>query len=272
MHGAGNDFVLVDGLDAPISPQLDMAQVAQLLCPRRFGVGADGLLSLEPSEIADARMRMWNPDGTTDMCGNGLRCVAWLAHRFGHIKKEKFSIETIAGVRTIQILPDGRIRTTMGVPQTAPALVPIETAASLVDGTLEVGGQTIENVTALSTGSTHTIIFRDAPLSENEFQKLSPILEHHPLFPLRTSMMWTVPKGDNRFEIRIWERGAGETLACGTGACAVAVAAQITGRANGPVIVESRGGELEVEWNAPNGEITLTGHATYVFAGQADLS
>ena len=126
----------------------------------------------------------------------------------------------------------------------------------------------INNATALSTGSTHTVIFRDAPLNENEFQSWSPLLEHHALFPARTSIMWAVPDGANRFAIRIWERGAGETLACGTGACAIAVAARLTGRARGPVIVESRGGELEVEWDAPDGEIYLTGRASYVYAGE----
>ena len=271
MHGAGNDFVLLDGISAPISPQLDMARVAQLLCIRHFGIGADGLLSLEPSAVADARMRMWNPDGTPDMCGNGLRCVAELAHRLGHIQKIDFAIETIAGVREIQRLPDGRIRAAMGVPQTAPAIVPIETATPLIDSTIEVGGETINHATALSTGSTHTVIFRDAPLGEAEFQTLSPQLENHQLYPARTSIMWAVPDGANKFKIRIWERGAGETLACGTGACAVAVAAQLTNRATGPIIVESRGGALEVEWNQPDGEITLTGRATYVYAGEIEL-
>ena len=276
MHGAGNDFVLLDALRAPISPQLDMRELAQLLCARHFGVGADGLLTLEASNLADARMRMWNPDGTTDMCGNGLRCVAELAHRLGHIKKENFAIETIAGVREIQILSDGRIRAAMGIPQWAPAIVPIDAATPLVNGTLKIDGETLENASALSTGSTHTVIFRDAPLTEAEFQKLSPQLENHPLFPARTSVMWAVadksaPDGANKFAIRIWERGAGETLACGTGACAVAVAALATGRAKGPIIVESRGGELEVEWNESDGEITLTGRATYVYAGQMEL-
>ncbi len=273
MHGAGNDFVLLDGISAPLSPQLDMTRVAQLLCARHFGIGADGLLTLEPcdSNVADARMRMWNPDGTPDMCGNGLRCVAELAHRLGHIQKNNFAIETIAGVRQIQRLPDGRIRAAMGVPQWAPAIVPINTATPLLDGTLEVAGETLENVTALSTGSTHTVIFRDAELGEAAFQTLSPQLENHPLFPARTSVMWAVPDGANKFKIRIWERGAGETLACGTGACAVGVAAIETGRAIGSILVESRGGELEVEWNQPDGEIALTGRATYVYAGEIAL-
>ncbi len=267
MHGAGNDFVLLDGLRAPISPQLDIAALAQLLCPRHFGVGADGLLSLERSEIADARMRMWNPDGTPDMCGNGLRCVAQLAHQLGYINKDNFTIETIAGIREVERLKDGRIRAAMGVPQFAPAIVPIATETPLVDGMLEIDGQILPNVTALSTGSTHTVIFRDAPLGEAEYQTLSPLLEHHPLFPARTSIMWAVADGADQFKIRIWERGAGETLACGTGACAVAVAAIATKRARGPVTVESRGGELEVEWNGAESEITLTGRATYVYAG-----
>ena len=270
MHGAGNDFVLLDGFNRAISPELDMARVAQLLCARRFGVGADGLLALEPSPYADARMRMWNPDGTSDMCGNGLRCVAALAHHLGYITRPEFAIETVAGVRAIWRLADGRIRTAMGRPQWAPAAVPLAATTALREGAIQVAGQTVSHATALSTGSTHTVIFRDAPLAEREFQTLSPLLEIHPLFPERTSVMWAVAQGADRFQIRIWERGAGETLACGTGACAVAVAAQMTDRARGPVTVESRGGKLQVEWNAPDGEIYLTGHTTYVFAGQTE--
>ncbi len=272
MHGAGNDFVVLDGLSDPISPQLDIAQLAQLLCLRHTGVGADGLLTLEPSRVADARMRMWNPDGTPDMCGNGLRCVAQLAHQFAHVQKDEFFIETIAGIRSIHKLADGRIRTAMGVPQWEPAIVPIAAERPLINGRLEVGGQTLENVSALSTGSTHTVIFRDAPLGEAEFQQLSPQLENHPLFPARTSVMWAVASSSNRFDIRIWERGAGETLACGTGACAVGVAAMATGRAHGPITIQSRGGALQVEWDQSDGEITLTGHATYVFAGEIKLA
>ena len=269
MHGAGNDFVLLDGLGAPISSLLDMAELAQLLCARHIGIGADGLLTLEPSQSADLKMRMWNPDGTPDMCGNGLRCVAALAHRLNHVQTENFSVETIAGIRAIALRPDGQIRAAMGHPQWNPAAVPLRAGTPVLrDATLEIGAQTIPNATALSTGSTHTVIFRDAPLDENEFEHLSPLLENHPLFPARTSVMWAVADGQNRFKIRIWERGAGETLACGTGACAVAVAAQLTGRARAPIQIESRGGTLEVEWDAPNGEIHLTGRATYVFAGQ----
>ena len=268
MHGAGNDFVLLDLLSAPISPVLDMAEAAQLLCARHFGVGADGLLTLEASEVADVGMRMWNPDGTPDMCGNGLRCVAALAHRLNHVGKREFTVETLAGVRAISLCADGGIRAAMGVPQWQPDIVPLRAGApQLRGGTLEIGDQIVENVTAVSTGSTHTVIFRGAPLSESEFQRLSPLIENHEMFPARTSVMWAVPDGANRFQIRIWERGAGETLACGTGACAVAVAAQLAGRARGPIAVQSRGGALEAEWQAPDGEIYLTGPAEYVFAG-----
>ena len=270
MHGAGNDFVLLDALTHPFSPELDMAQLAQLLCARHFGVGADGLLSIEPSARAALQMRMWNPDGTPDMCGNGLRCVAALAHRLGHVTSDHFSVETIAGIRAIERRGDGTWRAQMGRPQFESAIVPFVAAAPtqvLREGTLQIGDEILPHVTALSTGSTHTVIFRASALGESEFARLSPLIENHALFPARTSVMWAVPTGANRFEIRIWERGAGETLACGTGACAVAVAAQITGRASGPVTVQSRGGALEVEWNE-GGEIYLSGPARYVFAGR----
>ncbi|MGI8766349.1 MAG: diaminopimelate epimerase, partial [Gemmatimonadaceae bacterium] len=233
---------------------------------------ADGLLSLEPSDAADLKMQMWNPDGTPNRCGNVLRCVAALAHRLKHVQQTNFRVETIAGIREFELRPDGQIRTAMGQPQLAPALVPLRAGCSeLREGTLQIGDQVFANVTALSTGSMHTVIFLDAPLQASEFQRLSPLIENAPLFPARTSVMWAVADGPQRFKIRIWERGAGETLACGTGACAVAVAAQLAGRARGPIEIESRGGTLKVEWSAPNGEIYLTGRATYVFAGQWNL-
>ena len=272
MQGAGNDFVVLDGFHAPFAPDFSFVDTAITLCNRHFGAGSDGLLTLEPSTNgADAQMRMWNPDGTEDMCGNGLRCVAALAARHGHVGTSDFQIQTRAGTRQIEMIRPDFVRAAMGIPLFHPNQIPMkgETERAL-DYTLRVAGREIPNVSTLSTGSTHTVLFVDEALSETDFQTLSPLIENHDLFPERTSVMWAVSDGANRFRIRIWERGAGETLACGTGACAVAVAAQMTGRASGSIEIESRGGTLFVDWE-PGGEISMSGPATYVYEGRVEL-
>ena len=267
MHGIGNDFVVIDLLRSPLDAHFDFPLFAERSCNRHLGVGGDGLLTLERAHDESAvRMRMWNPDGTEDMCGNGLRCVAHLAHAREYVGAE-FSVQTLSGPRRVHVVSAGQIRVSMGAPIWEPARVPHLNPAPLIEGRLELDGHTFDHVTSLSTGSTHTVIFGDVPLSEADFQTWSPSLEVAPLFPERTSIMWAHPLGENRFGIRIWERGAGETLACGTGACAVAVAARRTGRANGPVTVRSKGGELKIEWDQQNNEIWKTGPAQIVFEG-----
>ncbi len=282
LQGAGNDFVVLDLFLHPVRPDFDFPAAAIALCDRHFGVGADGLLTLEPATNANpVRMRMWNPDGSEDMCGNGLRCIAALAWRQKIVENRRFEVQTLAGTRQVEILEGHQIRAAMGEPVFEPSQVPIALPNSKTDALdIEISalGRTFR-ASSLSTGSTHTVLFLEAPLSDADFQKFGPLLENHPLFPTRTSVMFAVADGDGdgvgargekRFEIRIWERGAGETLACGTGACAVAVAAQKTGRARGVIEVESRGGVLQVEWN--EGEpIYLTGPARHVFQASGDF-
>jgi diaminopimelate epimerase len=273
MQGAGNDFVVLDHLEHPEHSKLDHSRLAERLCARHFGVGADGLLTLEsPSDRgleagAAVRMRMWNPDGTEDMCGNGLRCVAALAWRQGHAPGRRFAVETLSGPRAMEILEGNQVRAEMGEPHFAPAAIPMTppgTWTEALNYTLPIEGQEFVNTSSLSTGSTHTVIFGDELPPETEFLRLSPLLEHHPWFPERTTILWTAPAGPDHFRVRIWERGVGETLACGTGASAVAVAAKATGRARGTVSVESRGGVLRVEWE-PGQSIHLTGPAEILF-------
>ncbi len=268
-QGAGNDFVILDLISRPMPPDFNFPAAALALCERRLGVGADGLLSLEPANNGvDFQMRMWNPDGSEDtMCGNGLRCVAALAWAQKHVVNPRFRVQTRAGNRDIAILGPHSIRAAMGEPLFEPSQVPIALPqrGDAIDIEIRLSDTSLR-ATTLSTGSTHTVVFLENPLSDADFQKWSPLLENHPLFPQRTSVMWAVAEGAGRFKIRIWERGAGETLACGTGACAVAVAAQVGGRSAEKVAVESRGGVLEVEWRRGE-EIFLTGPAHPVFAG-----
>lgn len=317
MHGAGNDFVVLDALSAPLPDGFDFALAARTLCTRHFGVGSDGLLLLDAPDSsaakstsgsnAEIRMRMWNPDGSEDMCGNGLRCIARLAHDLGHLESEEFTVQTIAGPRRCKVLGGGSVRVEMGAPLFGLEEIPMKpfengNPQSAIEYSLPVGERTLEGVTSLSTGSTHTVIFREQAPTEAEFEALSPQIENHPYFPERTSVLWAYPPNgstfnestsgnkstsgskstsdgkstsdESTFRVRIWERGAGETLACGTGACAVAVAAQVTGRAEGPVTIESRGGALKIDWDSADWDhkkkgqpIFMTGPTQIVFRG-----
>lgn len=264
-QGTGNDFVLLDATDVGES---DWGALATRLCDRHYGVGGDGLLVALPSDRAALRMRMFNPDGTEDMCGNGLRCVALHAFESG-LAPEEIVVETLAGLRQVRILRHdpgcAEVRAEMGQGRTRPDAVPIRVSGSSAVGIeLPVGAERVR-ITAVSTGSTHAVIFGPEP-EEKRFQRLSRQLENHEMFPERTSVLWATIESSSRARVRIWERGVGETLACGTGACAVAVAGRLEGKLDNTVTVASRGGELRVEVDGRL-NVHLTGEARRVFRG-----
>ena len=275
MQGVGNDFVVIDAAELPQDSLL--SDLAVTLCDRKFGVGADGLLVISESDRETMfRMRMFNPDGTEDMCGNGLRCVSLWAWRAGWLGMEtEFAVAVKDGFRAVRVLhadPDGRnglLGVDMGVPLFAPAQIPFCGPAgdAVIGFPLTVGGEAL-TLTAINTGSTHTVIFGPSP-TEEVFQRVSPLLETHPLFPERTSVLWATPGGDNRVAVRIWERGAGETWGCGTGACAVGVAAVVSGlSAPGvPIDVVSKGGTLQITWAGGDSSVAMVGPAQVVFDG-----
>lgn len=281
LQGAGNDFVLIDGTRGS---GRDWSALAVTMCDRHFGVGADGLLVLLPSDRADVRMRMFNRDGTEDDCGNGLRCAALYARRRGLVDRPEFRVESLSGVKRARV-PDhpptggaaapgdlsvaggGAVEVTidLGRAELAPAAVPVVHDGDHALGmALEVDGENLE-VHSLSTGTAHTVIF-EMP-DEARFQRLSPLLEHHPAYPERTSVLWTEMTGPNQARVRIWERGVGETLACGTGASAVALAAHRSGRSGNQVAVTSRGGTLAIELGTDL-SIRLSGPAAFVYEGE----
>jgi diaminopimelate epimerase len=274
MHGIGNDFVVLDAINSPLPDDFNFARAAEVLCARHFGIGGDGLLLLARGESTPVRMRMWNPDGTEDMCGNGLRCIAWLAFSRNYISSREFNVETLAGICHCEVLASGEVRVEMGAPIFSFPQIPFAPDSPLSQATeysLPLEGNEIHHVTTLSTGSTHTVIFVDELPDDGTFVALSPQLENHPWFPERTTVLWTKVIGENQLQLRIWERGVGETLACGTGACAAAVAAQITNRASGEIEVQSKGGVLRIAWR--EGEsIRMTGPAEIVFQGAMDAS
>jgi len=279
MQGVGNDFVVLDAASLP--EDADLAILAIRLCERHFGVGADGLLVAgRDAPSAAFSMRMFNPDGTEDMCGNGLRCAGLWAHRAGWVKRdESFDVATKEGpkaMRLLEVAEDGRaarLRVGMGLPKFAPAEIPFCGGSGWVIGyPLSVGDVTY-HITAMNTGSTHSVIFGLVPPDELTFQRVSPLIELHPLFPERTTVLWATPQGDSTIAVRIWERGVGETLGCGTGACAVGVAAQLyhtagMGDVRSPVKVMSKGGTLEIDWAGEGYPVNMSGPAEFVFDGE----
>lgn len=264
VQGAGNDFVLVDAEQAG---ERDWPLVAREVCHRHFSVGGDGLLVVDRTG-GRGRMRMFNPDGTEDMCGNGLRCVAHYIGQAGWEREPEFVVDTLAGPRRVRVTSlDSRrasVTAEMGAAILEPARVPVDFCGDrALDYILKADGRELRAST-ISTGSTHTVIFHDP--TEAEFQALSPRIETHPRFPARTTVLWTTPEGPDRVRVRIWERGVGETGACGTGACAVATVAHLLGKAEAEVTVVSRGGELRVRV-ADDLRLTLTGPAERVYEG-----
>lgn len=267
VESVGNDFVLIEAADleaAHIAPDA-YPSLTLRVAPRRFGIGSDGLLVLDV-RTSPLELLMFNPDGTPDFCGNGLRCASRFAvtHRGMH---SPFVIRHLGRDVPVEVCgEDGTICTRLGAASFAPAEVPLSAEGELFDAPLEVDGETLI-VSALSTGSTHTIVFCDTLPDDDAFFRLGPALEHHPLFPERTSAIWAMPQGDDELRIRIWERGAGETQGCGTGSSAAAVAWLRRQGRGGTVAVHNPGGTLHItldRWDAP---LTVRGMATVLFNG-----
>lgn len=267
MHGAGNDFVVLTELPD------DPAAMARRLCRRRSGVGGDGLLIVTQEGGDQVRMRMFNPDGTEDDCGNGLRCVAHLAWLRGLAAQPEFDIRSLTGVRRVRVEPsrsetDAEVTVQWGRAKLRPEEIPVHVEGDdALDIEIKTGTEVI-HAASLFTGSAHTVIL-EAP-DDERFQRLSPLIEHHPLFPERTSVMWTSVEGPNRIRVRIWERGAGETLACGTGACAAAVVTALRGVTGPEVTVASRGGELHVRVGE-HLDLEIRGPSQVLLAGRIEL-
>ena len=275
MQGVGNDFVVIDGRKRH---DLDWSSLAVTLCDRHVGIGADGLLILDNSSQADLMMRMFNPDGTPDICGNGLRCVVRYAIDRGLIAGDSLIAETLAGPRPAHVHRNAdhdivAVTVSMGLPRFDPPSIPmLVTGDRVYDYPLDIGESQLLSVTALSTGSTHAVTFVDVLPDDAHFFDVSPRVENHHGFPERTSLMWCRIESPIRIAMRIWERAAGETLGCGTGACAAAVAAILHGysKPGTPITVASRGGELTIVWS--EGEaIEMTGPAKFVFDGVYDV-
>ncbi|PDO11735.1 MAG: diaminopimelate epimerase [Candidatus Reconcilbacillus cellulovorans] len=268
MHGLGNDFVVAAAESPPDRPD----ELARRICDRRFGVGADGLVFILPSARADVRMRIWNADGSeAEQCGNAVRCVAKYVYERGIRSADELTIETLAGVCKVRLdVTDGRVRRVrvdMGEPVLRGPDIPTLIAGDRIVGeTLEAAGRSFR-FTAVSMGNPHCVVFVDG-LDSVELDIWGPAIERHPLFPNRTNVEFAVVNGRREIEVRVWERGAGPTLACGTGACAVLVAAVLNGYADREATVVLPGGDLLVEWSEADGRVYMSGPATAVFEGE----
>ncbi len=271
LHGAGNDYVLIDAR----ARGGDWPRLAQAICDRHYGVGADGLLLVLPSAVADLRMRIFNPDGSeAEMCGNGIRCFTKYAVEEGLLPSGQATIETLAGLRTVRPRLEGGkvvgVEVDMGAPQFEAGAIPFSPLEAvpepIIDFPLEVAGRILQ-VSCLSMGNPHAVAFLEEPVAAFPLAELGPKVEHHPLFPKRVNFEVVNTLNRHQARARAWERGAGETLACGTGACAIAVAARLRGAAGTPLDVMLPGGTLTVHWDGA-GEVVMTGPVALVFTGE----
>ena len=275
MHGAGNDYVYVNCFDQPTPA--DPTTLAQKISDRRFGVGGDGLILIMPSDHADARMRMFNADGSeSEMCGNGIRCVAKYVYDHGICRRETLKIETGAGVLSLELQTSGGLVDLVTVDMGEPILVPEKVPTTLADGTeavvelpVEFGSQQV-SVTCVSMGNPHCVIFVEQA-SDQLVLGLGPIIEKDPRFPRRTNVEFGEVLSRNELRQRTWERGSGETFACGTGASAVCVAGVRSGRTEREVLIHLLGGDLRLRWDAESNHVFMTGGATEVFTGQFEV-
>lgn len=275
MHGIGNDFVVLDLWEHRALQEWDQAELGKLaraMCDRHFGVGSDGLLLAVPSSRADARMRMFNPDGSeAEQCGNGIRCLALYMLEKRSFEPESILVETLAGLQRIEYVSQGDgtlwMRVDMGAPRFAGSQIPMAVEEEhVIDYPLEVGDRVLP-VTAVSMGNPHVVWFTEEPVDGYPLREVGPRVEHHHLFPRRTNFEIVNVLDTRSVVARVWERGAGETLACGTGACAVGVAGMTRGLVESPVTVSLPGGRLRIEWEA-GGSVFMTGPAQFVFAGE----
>lgn len=270
MHGIGNDYVYVSAFDQPAPA--DPHKLAITVSDRHFGIGADGLILIVPSERADARMRMFNADGSeSEMCGNGVRCVAKYIHDHGIARKPRVTVETGRGVLTLDLdIEKGnaqRVTVDMGTPILQSAEIPTTLPGDPpVDVPILVNG-TSWRLTAVSMGNPHAVLFVD-DVDAVPLEVLGPLLETHEAFPRRVNVHFVQVLGPNEVKMRTWERGSGVTLACGTGACAVCVAGVLTGRTGRAILAHLPGGDLELSWPDPSGHVLMTGSATEVFSGE----
>ena len=273
MHGLGNDFILIDCLNKSLGDSSFLSYLTKKLCDRNFGIGADGLILILPSSKADLRMRIFNFDGSeAEMCGNGIRCFAKYAYENKLVSKIKFTVETLADTITPELIFKDKeisgIKVNMGTPKLRRREIPMngEDIPTVVDETLKINPEQTFKITCVSMGNPHCVIFVDDAQSM-PVNEIGPEIENLPLFPEKTNVEFIQILNRNEINFRVWERGVGETLACGTGACAALVAAVLNNKTDRKATIHLPGGDLDVLW-ANDGYVYMTGPAELVFKGE----
>jgi diaminopimelate epimerase len=272
MHGIGNDYIYVDCFAHGVA---DPAALARRLSPRRTAVGSDGVILICPSTVADCRMEMYNADGSRgEMCGNGIRCVGKYVAEQGLSTANPLRVETDCGVKTLQLEWRGgrveRVTVDMGPPILDGPQIPVAAEGRVVDAPLEVAGAPYR-ITCMSMGNPHCVVF--VPEVDGlDLERIGPQFEHHQFFPRRVNTEFVRVESPQRLRMRVWERGSGETAACGTGACAALVAAVLTGRAERRATLVLNGGELDIEWRAGDDHVYMTGAAQEAFRGTVEVA
>lgn len=273
MHGLGNDYVYVNCFEEKID---NPPAVARFVSDRHFGIGSDGLIMINPSKTADFEMEMYNADGSRgEMCGNGIRCVAKYVYDYGLTDKTQISVETLGGIKYLDLtVEDGKVslvKVDMGKPELEADLIPIiSEREQVIDEPIEVDGKEY-HMTGVSMGNPHAVIYVDDVKGLN-LEKIGPKFENHERFPKRINTEFVHCIDRQTVEMRVWERGSGETLACGTGACAVAVSSILNNLTDTRVTVKLLGGDLQIEWDREKDRVFMTGPATVVFDGVIDIT
>ena len=268
MQGLGNDYVYVNCFKEKIE---NPSEMAVKVSDRHFGIGSDGLILIKPSEVADFEMDMYNADGSRgEMCGNGIRCVAKYVYDYGLTDKTSISVETLGGIKYLDLTVEhGKVtlvKVDMGTPILKPELIPIVAKGeTVIDEPIMVGGKEY-HMTGVSMGNPHDVVFMD-DIKNLEIEKIGPLFENHERFPNRINTEFVNVIDRHTAQMRVWERGSGETLACGTGACAVAVACILNGLTENTVTVKLLGGDLQIEWDREKNTVYMTGPAEVSFDG-----
>lgn len=273
MHGLGNDYVYVNCFEEKID---NPPAVARFVSDRHFGIGSDGLIMINPSKTADFEMEMYNADGSRgEMCGNGIRCVAKYVYDYRLTDKTQISVETLGGIKYLDLtVEDGKVslvKVDMGKPELEADLIPIiSEREQVIDEPIEVDGKEY-HMTGVSMGNPHAVIYVD-DVKGLDLEKIGPKFENHERFPKRINTEFVHCIDRQTVEMRVWERGSGETLACGTGACAVAVSSILNNLTDTQVTVKLLGGDLQIEWDREKDRVFMTGPATVVFDGVIDIT
>ena len=273
MHGLGNDYVYVNCFEEKID---NPPAVARFVSDRHFGIGSDGLIMINPSKTADFEMEMYNADGSRgEMCGNGIRCVAKYVYDYGLTDKTQISVETLGGIKYLDLtVEDGKVslvKVDMGKPELEADLIPIiSEREQVIDEPIEVDGKEY-HMTGVSMGNPHAVIYVD-DVKGLDLEKIGSKFENHERFPKRINTEFVHCIDRQTVEMRVWERGSGETLACGTGACAVAVSSILNNLTDTQVTLKLLGGDLQIEWDREKDRVFMTGPATVVFDGVIDIT